>query len=296
MNVDEALRQFAEAEPFPRAAMQWALDHWSEAAPRFIARLRAFVAAPNRSDANLDELFYIVHLCGEKREERVYRPLCQLIAEGEAIVDVLDDGVTETLCGVLISVFDGDLAPLQRAIESETGDEYARAAALGALGYLVRARTVLNDVAMRAYLRRLRHVMKPRGDSVIWMSWAATAANLGYVDLRLDVATLNKDQFILEADFTLEDFDSQARLAREDADGLRGFAADAVGPFDDAIETLSHWQFSAEDEFDLSDGEISDWGPAAIETPYVNPLREVGRNDPCPCGSGKKYKRCCLEG
>jgi uncharacterized protein YecA (UPF0149 family) len=20
----------------------------------------------------------------------------------------------------------------------------------------------------------------------------------------------------------------------------------------------------------------------------------IGRNDPCPCGSGKKYKRCCL--
>jgi len=22
--------------------------------------------------------------------------------------------------------------------------------------------------------------------------------------------------------------------------------------------------------------------------------KKVGRNDPCPCGSGKKYKRCCL--
>ncbi len=22
--------------------------------------------------------------------------------------------------------------------------------------------------------------------------------------------------------------------------------------------------------------------------------RQVGRNDPCPCGSGKKYKKCCL--
>ncbi|MFZ1404770.1 MAG: SEC-C metal-binding domain-containing protein, partial [Anaerolineae bacterium] len=21
----------------------------------------------------------------------------------------------------------------------------------------------------------------------------------------------------------------------------------------------------------------------------------VGRNDPCPCGSGKKYKKCCLK-
>jgi uncharacterized protein YecA (UPF0149 family) len=20
---------------------------------------------------------------------------------------------------------------------------------------------------------------------------------------------------------------------------------------------------------------------------------KIGRNDPCPCGSGKKYKRCC---
>lgn len=23
------------------------------------------------------------------------------------------------------------------------------------------------------------------------------------------------------------------------------------------------------------------------------PLPKPGRNDPCPCGSGKKYKRCC---
>jgi preprotein translocase subunit SecA len=22
--------------------------------------------------------------------------------------------------------------------------------------------------------------------------------------------------------------------------------------------------------------------------------QKVGRNDPCPCGSGKKYKKCCL--
>lgn len=22
--------------------------------------------------------------------------------------------------------------------------------------------------------------------------------------------------------------------------------------------------------------------------------KKVGRNDPCPCGSGKKYKNCCL--
>lgn len=29
------------------------------------------------------------------------------------------------------------------------------------------------------------------------------------------------------------------------------------------------------------------------EVPIVS--IKVGRNDPCPCGSGKKYKRCCME-
>ena len=44
------------------------------------------------------------------------------------------------------------------------------------------------------------------------------------------------------------------------------------------------------------------WGPfadppalhAASDTPEVRAQRP-GRNDPCPCGSGKKYKRCCAD-
>ena len=27
--------------------------------------------------------------------------------------------------------------------------------------------------------------------------------------------------------------------------------------------------------------------------PYEEPPAKVGRNEPCPCGSGKKYKKCC---
>jgi tetratricopeptide (TPR) repeat protein len=28
---------------------------------------------------------------------------------------------------------------------------------------------------------------------------------------------------------------------------------------------------------------------------FTTAMAQLGRNDPCPCGSGKKYKRCCLE-
>ncbi|TIM36687.1 MAG: hypothetical protein E5Y61_02825 [Mesorhizobium sp.] len=33
---------------------------------------------------------------------------------------------------------------------------------------------------------------------------------------------------------------------------------------------------------------------SGLIAPVTNPLRHVGRNDPCPCGSGKKAKKCCL--
>jgi hypothetical protein len=28
--------------------------------------------------------------------------------------------------------------------------------------------------------------------------------------------------------------------------------------------------------------------------PFVRENQKIGRNDSCPCGSGKKYKKCCL--
>ena len=36
-----------------------------------------------------------------------------------------------------------------------------------------------------------------------------------------------------------------------------------------------------------------------VKTPYkekpIKATKKIGRNDPCPCGSGKKYKNCCLK-
>jgi uncharacterized protein YecA (UPF0149 family) len=45
--------------------------------------------------------------------------------------------------------------------------------------------------------------------------------------------------------------------------------------------------------YDDEDDEI-DW-----ETPLVpirNETKKIGRNEPCPCGSRKKYKKCCING
>ncbi len=82
----------------------------------------------------------------------------------------------------------------------------------------------------------------------------------------------------------------------------------------DVIETLSKVRVRAEEDMAIpaheqysSDvqyrhDELSGYGgeegseaqqpEAAAEQPYVRDGRKVGRNEPCPCGSGKKYKQC----
>ncbi len=42
-----------------------------------------------------------------------------------------------------------------------------------------------------------------------------------------------------------------------------------------------------------SDGWKFEDGELVGEKPTVREEPKVGRNDPCPCGSGKKYKKCC---
>ena len=50
-------------------------------------------------------------------------------------------------------------------------------------------------------------------------------------------------------------------------------------------------QFVKEDDgWKFDDGELVGEKPVLREEP------KVGRNDPCPCGSGKKYKKCCGKG
>ncbi len=45
-------------------------------------------------------------------------------------------------------------------------------------------------------------------------------------------------------------------------------------------------------------GEMEWWAcfkpPAPAQALQLQSKKKVGRNDACPCGSGRKYKHCCL--
>ena len=53
--------------------------------------------------------------------------------------------------------------------------------------------------------------------------------------------------------------------------------------------------------FDLADKFKAEEAKEKRETALLDPnvksikITKVGRNHPCPCGSGKKFKKCCID-
>ncbi len=66
-------------------------------------------------------------------------------------------------------------------------------------------------------------------------------------------------------------------------------AEEDVQAIDEQRRASSNMQFQHADASAMGQQEESDEGE---HTPFVREGRKVGRNEPCPCGSGKKYKQC----
>ena len=282
MTVEDALDEFAAAgEALPRAAMRWALDNWAQAAPRFLALLDAYASGAEASERDERALFLVLHLLAERGEAAAFAPLCRLLHDPGRAELALGDALGETLAGLLISTFDGDAARLEALVELEAADEVVRYEALQALAYLARAGRV-PEPALRDYLRHLLTAMRPHSVHYVWFGWVMAVGALGYADLAGEVEALFRRGLVSPAMMDMSHFRADLRRSRADPKGLAGFTEQGVGPFTDAIGALGGPPPPA--------GAMA---PAA-EAPVRNPLRDVGRNDPCPCGSGRKFKKCCL--
>jgi len=58
-------------------------------------------------------------------------------------------------------------------------------------------------------------------------------------------------------------------------------------------EAKAHWLYNLEEWNGILSAEKRDEITKKFRVSKMAVSNKVGRNDPCPCGSGKKYKKCC---
>lgn len=102
------------------------------------------------------------------------------------------------------------------------------------------------------------------------------------------------------------EFDEKASIAWSRAarwHGLEIIATEKGGKNDDEGVVEFRASYTANREFcnhhevakfvKESDGWKFDDGELVGETPVTRESPKIGRNDTCPCGSGRKFKKCC---
>ena len=296
--IEDHLEALATSRELPSLALDACTDRIDEAGPPVRALLDRAAAGDALEDREYQLLYCGLHVLAAARDTMAGASLLRLLRRPiEEVEKVLGDAITETLPRIVPGVFDGDAAPLFAAIADTTLDEYVRNAMLGAATFLTWEGRI-DAKEMRAFLERFHRERLAEDEDYAWVGWQEAIALLGLTDLvplaRRAWAEGRIDEAHTEIDFFEDDL---AAALRAPADRRR-FEDAHLGHIDDAVEALSWFQWgdddaaerdweTAGDDDDFLDE--PDWG-----APAVNPLRNVGRNDPCPCGSGRKFKKCCL--
>jgi hypothetical protein len=233
-----------------------------------------------------------LYLLSQFRESLAFPLIVEFISGDPALVeDALGDVITYGLGRMLASTFDGDTALLKRMIEDPALDEFVREAALLALTAQV-ARGVLPRDEVMAYMKHLFAVL-PREPNFVWSSLAHHATNLYPEEVREEIIQALADGLVDE--FVVDEEVIEGVLAHPKDSALAKLAASREYAYiTDAIAETDHWLCWQP----LREPKPLVLPPPPTPLPPTQPVAvrtgpKIGRNDPCPCGSGTKYKKCC---
>jgi hypothetical protein len=190
----------------------------------------------------------------------------------------------------MAAVFDGDPQPLYDIILDPNAEEFIRAGMCEALA-MVTLRGELDRALAGRFLRDAFIQMRPQAESYVWVGWQSAIAMLGMTDLKLLVKKAFDRGFIDSHVLGFDHFEEDLRRGIEHpGEPWRPDDRDCT-LFGDTVEELSGW-YCFTDQY-REDQER--WRRRQAEANLArsqrleNPFKTVGRNDPCPCGSGKKF-------
>ena len=274
--------------PFPRQALEATIANRDEVIPEL---LKILEYTANHVNKVLDEPNYMAHLyalylLAQFREERAYPLLIKLFStpdEDAILYSLVGDVITEDLPRMLASVCGDDIDPIKALAENEKVDEFVRSAALRSLLVLV-AQGIRSREEILVYFQSLFRGKLTRSDNYIWSSLVVESTDL-YPDLVYeDIKQAFEDDLIDLMVIDLKWVDEAMAKGKEaviealKADPRQDFIKDTIAEMQwwDAFQTAKPIK-----QLKRDNGQV------------VREGRKVGRNDPCPCGSGLKYKRCC---
>jgi hypothetical protein len=278
MSPDQVLVELAkDRTTHPLEALGSAEAHRGVLVQPLLEVLDRCVTDPDTASEEEAQLFcYALYLLAKWRETRAYPLVIRWLSLSEAASTGLSgDVLPQDGARIVAAVCDGDLEPIKRLVLNRDGDEFSRGIAVGALALLAVWAEVPRDTILDYFAWLAREGLE-RQRNYVWGALAAECADIEAIAVFPYLRRAYDQGFI----------DPQV-IGRSELDEVEASPRGALlermkerhPPIDDVATATAWWaRFGTR--------------VSTRRTEALAP-QKVGRNELCPCGSGKKYKKCC---
>jgi len=298
-DVIESLREFSS--DLPRAALKEIQENCVEYIPELLISLEYVYTNAEALYKNRSNYFmhmYAMYLLSEFREKQAFPYLIKLLHLPSDQLDfITGDTLTDGYARMLLSTYSSEYQlALLEVIENPDLHEWARSAAIDAYELLYRE-GFISRAEIVSYLRSLVYEKLPSDDSnVVFSGISGCVIDSKLYDLIPDVQYL----------YDMKRIDIFVHGRYDDFIDWMFHNKDHRKPnyINDTIAEMEWWSSFNENRGryrepltkglkDLvADGVKKD---REQELAFAQKVSKTGRNDPCHCGSGKKYKKCCYD-
>lgn len=232
-------------------------------------------------------LDYAIYLLAEFREKRLFLLLIDLLDRPFVnTLDCIGMGIMDKLPSIMASVFDGHFEGMERILENKDIDGYCKARVMSFYQYCYKQDLIKKDDLI-AYLRKLVKLYD-YNDDWMYQEIMSLVADLHIIEMIEDVKVMFSYNVInLRYRGGYDDF-------IDDIFNYDDIYVEKINLVESVEKSMTWWNcFSdKEEESSVDYDKVFDAFQKIIEKDVVS-YQKVGRNDLCPCGSGKKYKKCC---
>jgi hypothetical protein len=296
---------------FPREAIETAVNLGESLRPHLLTILVETVAAasPTITDDDWQSFTIAIYLLSKLRAQEAFNSFIDVCSLPEEVTDKLfADMVSDGLPKYLASTFNGDFAALNKVALNKALDGYVRSAAITTYLLLFKNKLISRNDLILAFKQFFSDLHQDKS-YVVLTSLICDSVTIHGTELLTEIRNAFAGGYVDSSVISLAE--AEENLAENPDQVLEAFQADGLYDLiDDPIEEMEWWSFWLENQPKPNPKKIipeipvsPEYEPpiksttrevAAPAIPHINENRDVGRNDPCPCGSGKKYKKCCL--
>lgn len=322
MNLQQALLAIGDAQDneLPITGLEVVKEKWVEFYPELERLIDQFIADDTSlTDEQQTILFFGTLLLAELKYSPALEKCLQLFARSDTfftpIEAVFGDALTELTPSLFYNVADGNTQALSDYIVDGHQAMYCKASAIEAV-FAQYEVEVIDKTVLAEHVTRWLAAFLALPSSI--NSFLLSALADSCIEYQLDEF---KAQFIGLCDknlggtglFDEDRFNDDEVKAWDRAYPRKLIEMGIIQTEFNIVDTLESWaEYDLEDEefdspinedFDEFDSLMMEGGLLAdilydentiLENSVpVSSLKLAGRNDPCPCGSGKKYKKCC---